>query len=97
MPDYLPHDMMDAEDDQILTELGDRTMSDMGLDSPTASIADLLDPTYGADEQLWRRMFPTVPKVAELHILMLYAKLGRNAFLRHHEATAPGEEGSPFD
>lgn len=25
----------------------------------------------------------------ELHILLMYAKLGRNAFLRHEEATAP--------
>ncbi|MEM9414966.1 MAG: hypothetical protein AAGA29_05740 [Planctomycetota bacterium] len=89
MADYLPHDLMLAEDDQLLAELDDRTASDIGLNSPTSSIADLLDPRWQSNDEHWRRQETRLLVDGELHILLLYAKLGRNVFLRHQEATAP--------
>ena len=93
MPNYLPHDSMDAEDDQILAEIGERTMRDVGLDSPTANVADMLDPV-AHKRDVWRENHVRGMTDGELRILLLYAKLGRNAFLRHWEAIAPDIEGN---
>ena len=91
---YLPHDSMNAEDDQILAEIGERTMKDVGLDSPTANVADMLDPV-AHERDVWRENHVREMTDDELRILLLYSKLGRNAFLRHWEEKA--DDGAKGD
>ena len=82
--DSLPDDLMTAEDDQLLAWLSEQTMSDdMGRwEGPCQTVADFLDPIDAVD---------CTGRIAgfdddNLAVLIRYAKLGRNAFLRHfHE------------
>lgn len=85
MSKFLPDDMMNAEDDQLLAKLGDLTMRYEGLSSPTAVVADVLDPVDADGDDLMGLMVD--PRKRE--VLLCYAKLGRNAFLRHWDATSP--------
>ena len=83
---YLPEGMMTHEDDQILTRLMEQTMSDKGLESPTAIVADILDPINAQADDLYGL------SRKELKVLLMYAKLGRNVFLRHLESNSKLEE-----
>jgi len=84
--------MMDEEDGRVLKELGERTMSDKGFSSPTAKLADILDPTYDPNQELLLQGLVAKLNPVEMHILLMYAKLGRNTFSRHWESIAPSLE-----
>jgi hypothetical protein len=73
---HLPNDMMNAEDDQILAELSE-ALDIATATGPYQDVCDMLDPTdadpnelMGIDED-------------ERKLIMLYAKLGRNHWMRY--------------
>ena len=74
---WLPIEMMSSEDDQLLTWLHDHTMQECGLNGPCCIMADILDPQDAGIEDI-RDL-----NEAEMEVLLHYAKVGRNAFLRH--------------
>lgn len=75
---FLPNEMLDAEDDRLSTELIDATMDDRGFDSPASIIADYLDPEDADRDDIATH----VTDAEKRRLLFLYAKLGRNVFLR---------------
>lgn len=65
------------DDDQILAELRDATHRDADMDDPAPEIADLLDDPHTEPAELIHI------DAERMRLVMLYARLGRNAFIRY--------------
>lgn len=65
------------DDDQILAELRDATQRDADMDDPAPEIADLLDDPHTEPAELIHI------DADRMRLVMLYARLGRNAFVRY--------------